>query len=96
MDNGAKPHIATNPRRSDKRYLVKQFNSRLKGMLQNSWQRFKGLAKEDDDRFLGIDRDARDCAVSAATEQARTTAKNRGLQVLTVKICARRYRYIRI
>jgi IS5 family transposase len=56
-DIGAKPCIATNPRRSGKRrytpplckrhhYIVEQFNSRLKEMLQGCWQRFKGLAKK--------------------------------------------------
>ena len=54
---GAKPHIATNPRKSGKRrytppsckrkrYIIEQFNSRLKEMLQNCWQKFKGLAKK--------------------------------------------------
>jgi transposase len=54
---GAKPHIATNPRRSGKRrytpplckrkrYIVEQFNSRLKDMLNNCWRWFKGLAKK--------------------------------------------------
>jgi len=54
---GAKPHIARNPRRSGKRrytpalckrkrYVVEQFNSRLKEMLQGCWVRFKGLARK--------------------------------------------------
>lgn len=54
---GAKPHIATNPRRSGrrrytpplckrKRYIIEQFNSRLKEMLNNCWRRFKGLEKK--------------------------------------------------
>ncbi|MDI6820319.1 MAG: hypothetical protein QMC89_05395, partial [Candidatus Hodarchaeaceae archaeon] len=54
---GAKPHIATNPRRSGKRrytpplckrghYIVEQFNSRLKEMLQGCWRGFKGLARK--------------------------------------------------
>lgn len=54
---GAKPHIATNPRRSGerrytpplckrKRYLVEQFNSRFKEMLGECWLWFKGLAKK--------------------------------------------------
>lgn len=53
----AKPHVATNPRRSGRRrhtpplykrehYIVEQFNSRLKEMLNNSWRRFKGLARK--------------------------------------------------
>lgn len=56
-DIGAKPCIAINPRRSGrrrytpplckrKRYLIEQFNSRLKEMLQECWRRFKGLAKK--------------------------------------------------
>jgi len=56
-DIGAKPCIATNPRRSGKRrytpplckryhYIVEQFNSRLKEMLQGCWHRFRGLAKK--------------------------------------------------
>ena len=56
-DVGAKPCIATNPRRSGKRrytpplckryhYIIEQFNSRLKEMLQGCWRRFKGLAKK--------------------------------------------------
>jgi len=56
-DIGAKPCIATNPRRSGRRrytpslckryhYIVEQFNSRLKEMLQGCWQRFKGLARK--------------------------------------------------
>jgi len=54
---GAKPHIATNPRRSGKRrytpplckrkrYIVEQFNSRFKEMLGECWVWFKGLAKK--------------------------------------------------
>jgi len=54
---GAKPCIATNPRRSGrrrytpslckrKRYIVEQFNSRFKEMLQGCWRRFRGLAKK--------------------------------------------------
>jgi IS5 family transposase len=54
---GAKPHIATNPRRSGrrrytpplckrKRYIVEQFNSRFKEMLGECWLWFKGLAKK--------------------------------------------------
>ena len=54
---GAKPYIVTNPRRSckrrhapallkRKRYIVEQFNSRLKDMLNNCWHWFKGLAKK--------------------------------------------------
>ena len=54
---GARPHIATNPRRSGKRrytpslckrkrYIVEQFNSRFKEMLNECWKRFKGLAKK--------------------------------------------------
>ena len=53
---GAKPCFAKNPRRSGerrcaptllkrKRYVVEQFNSRLKDMLNNCWCWFKGLAK---------------------------------------------------
>lgn len=56
-DIGAKPHIATNPRRSGKRrytpplckrkrYIVEQFNSRFKEILNECWKRFKGLAKK--------------------------------------------------
>lgn len=56
-DIGAKPCIATNPRRSGRRrytpplckryhYIVEQFNSRLKEMLHGCWQRFKGLARK--------------------------------------------------
>lgn len=54
---GAKPCFAKNPRRSGKRrytptllkrkrYIVEQFNSRLKDMLNNCWRWFKGLAKK--------------------------------------------------
>ena len=54
---GAKPCIATNPRRSGRRhytpsllkrkhYIVEQFNSRLKDVLYGSWRRVKGLAKK--------------------------------------------------
>lgn len=54
---GAKPHIATNPRRSGrrrytpplckrKRYIVEQFNSRLKDMLNGCWRKVRGLAKK--------------------------------------------------
>lgn len=54
---GAKPHIATNPRRSGKRrympplckrehYIIEQFNSRLNDMLNNCWQKVRGLAKK--------------------------------------------------
>jgi len=54
---GAKPCFAKNPRRSGKRrcaptllkrkrYVVEQFNSRLKDMLNNCWCWFKGLAKK--------------------------------------------------
>ena len=54
---GARPHIATNPRRSGKRrytpplckrkrYIVEQFNSRFKEMLDECWLWFKGLAKK--------------------------------------------------
>ena len=57
-DIGAKLCIATNPRRSGrrrytpslckrKRYIVEQFNFRLKEMLQGCWQRFRGLAKKE-------------------------------------------------
>jgi len=56
-ETGAKPHIATNPRRSGKRrytpplckrkrYIVEQFNSRFKEMLGGCWLWFKGLAKK--------------------------------------------------
>ncbi len=56
-DIGAKPCIATNPRRSGKRrytpplckrkrHIVEQFNSRLKELLNNCWRWFKGLAKK--------------------------------------------------
>lgn len=56
-ETGAKPHIATNPRRSGKRrytpplckrkrYIVEQFNSRFKEMLGRCWLWFKGLAKK--------------------------------------------------
>jgi len=56
-DVGMKPCFARNPRRSGKRrytpplckryhYIVEQFNSRLKEMLNNCWRRFKGLAKK--------------------------------------------------
>ena len=54
---GARPCLAKNPRRSGKRrytptllkrkrYIVEQFNSRLKDMLNNCWRWFKGLAKK--------------------------------------------------
>lgn len=54
---GAKPCIATNPRRSGKRrytpplckrkrYIIEQFNSRLKEMLGGCWRMFRGLAKK--------------------------------------------------
>lgn len=54
---GAKPDIATNPRRSGRRrytpplckrkhYIVEQFNSRLKDMLNGCWLRVRGLAKK--------------------------------------------------
>ena len=54
---GARPHIATNPRKSGKRRytpplckrkrcIVEQFNSRFKEMLGECWLRFKGLAKK--------------------------------------------------
>ena len=57
MEIGAKPHIATNPRRSGRRrytpplcarkhYIVEQFNSRLKDMLNGCWQKVRGLAKK--------------------------------------------------
>ena len=56
-DIGAKPCIATNPRRSGKRrytpplckrkrHIVEQFNSRLKEMLKGCWRGFRGLAKK--------------------------------------------------
>jgi len=54
---GAKPCFAKNPRRSGKRrstptllkrkrYIVEQFNSGLKEMLNNCWRWFKGLSKK--------------------------------------------------
>lgn len=54
---GAKPCIATNPRRSGKRrctpplckrkhYIVEQFNSRLKDMLNGCWRKVNGIAKK--------------------------------------------------
>ena len=57
MGIGARPHITTNPRRSGKRrytpslckhkhYIVEQFNSRLKDVLNDCWQRVRGLAKK--------------------------------------------------
>lgn len=57
MKIGAKPHLATNPRRGGKRrytpplckrkrYIVEQFNSRFKEMLGECWLRFKGLARK--------------------------------------------------
>lgn len=55
---GAMPHIARNPRNTGEEYrlsevlkkgrsAIERFNSRLKEMLQNSWQRFKGLLKKE-------------------------------------------------
>lgn len=56
-EKGAEPHIARNPRNSgeeyelsqvlkQKRSVVELFNSRLKELLRESWQGFKGLAKK--------------------------------------------------
>ncbi|KXB02673.1 hypothetical protein AKJ43_01095 [candidate division MSBL1 archaeon SCGC-AAA261D19] len=62
---GATPHIARNPRNTGENYrlskvlkkgrsAVERFNSRLKEMLQGSWQRFKGLTRKATVIYLGL------------------------------------------